>query len=131
MSRSHRSDSAADLGGFVGTMVAVAILTVVLLTLRFIVMEAIRVYRTHAGRGTEAARVLWYALAGFALAIGVSIVLAALPATAALAPWPAALGFLAWVVTMEVVDLTTYQQPVTREELGDPADPWRFGPASG
>jgi hypothetical protein len=126
MSRSERGDPAADLGGFVGTLIAAAIVTAVVLTLRFVVMEAIRVYRARAGSGDRAARLLWYALAGLLLAIGLSIVLAAAPA--ALAPWPAALGFLAWVVTIEVVDLASGIAPPSRADLADPAGPWRFGP---
>ncbi|TAK36764.1 MAG: hypothetical protein EPO21_01510 [Chloroflexota bacterium] len=122
----YDNDPASRMGEFF----AIALLVMVLVAIRLILMETVRVYRAHAVGGGKYSRLLWYALAGFLVCVGISVLLAASPATIALAPWPVSLGFLVWVLIFEAVDILG--EPVQQEEnIEDLLAPWRFGDPSG
>lgn len=126
---SKRADP-EDIGEAVGTFVAAAIVSAIFVTLMIILMEAIRIYRAHGWSGSERSRqILWVSLLGFSALLGCSVLLLSSPATASWSAWPASLGFLAWVISIELVDLVGEQSTAEQgqvETVDDVLGPWKL-----
>lgn len=124
MASSNNSDGAAELAAVLTVMT----ITAFIITVQLITMEAVRIYRAHAFKGTVESQWLWWSLIGMFAADLVSIALASSPATAGYAIWPGSLGFLAWVIIIETVDAIGGGQQVEEDpqELSDVLGPWRL-----
>ncbi|MDO8673974.1 MAG: hypothetical protein Q7O66_21395 [Dehalococcoidia bacterium] len=79
------------------------VITTLATLLRLILLEAIRIYRTRPD-----SPLLWWGLAGFALTVASSLLLATL--------WPAAVGAVVWFLTIEAVDI--FAAPVSQGATG-------------
>jgi hypothetical protein len=88
------------LGGVL-IMILVVVVAAVVTALLVILKELVAIYLRRAGQGTEAARILWIALAVFLVILLCSGLLATSPVTAGLGMMLASWGFLGLVVVTE------------------------------
>jgi len=120
----EHSDLGGDIGGFFGAMVAGAIIAFLIV----ITMELVRLHReTPPWSDTEGGQKMRIAALLFLGTIGLSVLLFQFPATLSIAPWPASIGFLLWVIALEWINIA-YAQPVPADDpsLEDDLAPWRF-----
>src|SRR4051812_630207 len=121
----EHSDLGGDIGEFVGAMIAAAIIA-------FLIVITMELYRLHRENPpyweyTEGGKKMRIAGLLFLGTIGLTVLLAQFPATLSIAPWPASIGFLLWVLALEWVNIA-YAQPVSPDDpsLEDTLGPWRF-----